>query len=236
MSFNLGQPPVGPPPYSPWKLNQLRIIERAIAVAWGQIMGQPHFVKWAQTAVERDITVELQKRLVCLLNTREVRGFSAATFSAPIRGQEVENYSGEEKEKRPDLTFNRLAARPVATHHAQFYECKILGRGRTLDDYHGDGVMRFVDGRYAWGMPHAGMIAYVSPPPSPLAEVVLADFWKWDKNSKPRRGLPTRDLALDTGPDSRVVISVHARSFPLNDGAAPGEIALRHLWLSTTPR
>ena len=140
-------------------------------------MGSPNFVKWAASAAERDITVKLQAKLIQLLNTGELSGFTAAVFAPPIRGQEVDNYSGKEKEKRPDLTFLRLAARPVSNHHAQFYECKVIGRGRTVDDYHNDGVLRFVDGRYAWGMAHAGMIAYVSPPPPLMAATALEFCW-----------------------------------------------------------
>lgn len=233
MSFNLGTPPVGLPLYSSWTARHLRTVERAITIAWGRLMSQPSFVSWAQTAIERDITIQLQKQLVLLLNTNEVRGFSAAVFAPPIRGQEVENYSGTEKEKRPDLTFPRLAARPVDTQNAQFYECKIIGRGRTLDDYHGEGVMRFVDGRYAWAMPHAGMIAYVTPPPPVVAEVALDGYWSKARTNTSTDGLPIGNLQVDTASGSTVAISIHQRTFPLPDQKRPGDIVLRHLWLST---
>ncbi|AEB85128.1 hypothetical protein [Alicycliphilus denitrificans] len=232
MSFNLGTPPVGLPPYSPWTARHLRTIERAIAIAWGRLMSQPAFVAWVQTAIERDITIQLQKQLVLLLNTNEVRGFSAAFFAPPIRGQEVENHSGSEKEKRPDLTFHRLAARPVDTQNAQFYECKIIGRGRTLDDYHDEGVMRFVDGRYAWAMPHAGMIAYVSPPPPAVADVALSGYWTKARSGALASGLLTGKLQVDAATGPTVAISIHQRTFPLPDQQHPGDIALRHLWLS----
>ena len=211
----------------------MRTVERAIAIAWGRLMSQPAFVTWAQTAIERDITIQLQKQLILLLNTNEVRGFSAAVFAPPIRGQEVENYSGSEKEKRPDLTFCRLAARPADTHNAQFYECKIVGRGRTLDSYHNEGVMRFVDGRYAWAMPHAGMIAYVSPPPAAVADVALDGYWSQTRLDALANGLPTDKLQVDTAVGPTVVISIHQRTFQLPNQQHPGDIVLRHLWLST---
>lgn len=235
MSFNLGTPPKGPPPYLSWAPRQLRIVERAIAAAWGQLMSDPGFVKWATTAIERDITVKLQNQLISLLNTNEVQGFTAAAFAPPIRGQEIEDYSGVEKEKRPDLTFLRLAARPVSNHNAQFYECKIIGRGRTVDDYHREGVMRFVDGRYAWGMPHAGMIAYVSPPPPSIALAALESYWKMDRGDTPLEGLPACELVLDATVSPPIAVSVHARKFPLSNYAEPGDIVLRHLWLSAVP-
>ena len=232
MSFNLGTPPVGLPPYSPWTARHLRTVERAIAIAWGRLMSQPAFVAWVQTAIERDITIQLQKQLVLLLNTNEVRGFSAAFFAPPIRGQEVENHSGSEKEKRPDLTFHRLAARPVDTQNAQFYECKIIGRGRTLDDYHGEGVMRFVDGRYAWAMPHAGMIAYVSPPPTAAVDVALDGYWTKARFGALVAGLPTGKLQVDMSAGPAVAISLHQRTFSLPDQQLPESIVLRHIWLS----
>lgn len=210
----------------------MRIVERAIVVAWGRLMSVPSFAKWVKSAIERDITFELQKQLIGLLNTNEVKGFTAAAFAPPIRGQEIENYSGIEKEKRPDLTFFRFAARPVSNHNAQFYECKVIGRGRTVDDYHTDGVMRFVDGRYAWGMLHAGMIAYVSPPPAAVASVVLESYWKDSRENTSLDGLPTRALELDATISPPIVVSVHMRKFLLPNYAEPGDIVLRHLWLS----
>lgn len=213
----------------------MRIVERAIVVSWGHLMSAPVFVKWAETAIERDITFELQKQLIDLLNTNEVRGFTAAAFAPPIRGQEIEDHSGIEKEKRPDLTFLRLAARPVSNHNAQFYECKVIGRGRTVDDYHKDGVMRFVDGRYAWGMPHAGMIAYVTPPPTSVASAALESYWKKDRQGAPLPGLPSCKLELEETANPPIAISEHARKFALPNHAKPGDIVLRHLWLSAVP-
>lgn len=235
MSFSLGTPPKGPPSFSAWTPRQLRIVERAIVVAWGRLMSAPVFVKWAETAIERDLTFELQKQLIELLNTNEVRGFTAAAFAPPIRGQEIENHSSMEKEKRPDLTFLRLAARPVSHHNAQFYECKVIGRGRTVDDYHKEGVMRFVDGRYAWCMPHAGMIAYVTPPPASVASVALESYWKKDREGAPLLGIPSCKLECDEAASPPIAISMHAREFTLPNRVQPGDILLRHLWLSAVP-
>ncbi len=235
MSFDLGKPPEGPPPYQPWTSRHLKIVECAIVVAWQQLLARPEFATWAASAVERDITVELQARLIQMLNTGEVHGFTAAVFAPPIRGQEVDDYSGNRKEKRPDLTFLRLAARPVSNHHAQFYECKVIGRGRTVDDYHNDGVMRFVDGRYAWGMAHAGMIAYVSSRPPLMAATALESYWTTARQKLRLAGLPASPLKLDQTASHPISISVHSRGFRLSNLKVPGDITLRHLWLPTLP-
>lgn len=232
MSFNLGTPPNAPSPFSAWTLRHLRIVERAIVVAWSRLTSTHGFTEWADSAIERDITLALQRQLIELLNTSEVKGFTPAAFAPPIRGQELENFSGEEKEKRPDLSFLRLAARPVSNHNAQFYECKIVGRRRTIDDYHKEGIMRFVDGRYAWGMPHAGMIAYVSPPPPSVASSVLEGYWKkCVEGGLSVDGVPSCALEHDDTSNPSIAISVHSRKFTSSNCAPPGEISLRHLWL-----
>lgn len=235
MSFSLGTPPHTPSSLPAWTLRHLRIVERAIVVAWSQLISTQDFNLWAGSAIERDITLALQRQLVELLNTCEVKGFTPAAFAAPIRGQELENYTGEEKEKRPDLSFIRLASRPVSNHNAQFYECKIIGRGRSVDDYHKDGIMRFVDGRYAWAMPHAGMIAYVSPPPACIASTVLASYWEHCQANPSLGGMPTCDLEHDTSLTTPILITVHSRNLPASNLGAPPAITLRHLWLPVSP-
>lgn len=179
---------------------------------------------------EAELTAMLQDSLTDLLATASVHGFSAAVFGAPIRGQEIEDYSGLYIEKRPDLTFPRLSARPAINHNALFYECKILGRGRTLDDYIGEGVARFENGNYAWAMPQAGMIAYV-------AEAIwegnaceaLSGRWTHATNAAPHCPVVPTEEDLSSLPV--IAISIHARKFILRNGEVPGNITLRHIWL-----
>lgn len=179
---------------------------------------------------EAEITAMLQDSLTDLLASASVHGFSAAVFGAPIRGQEIEDYSGRYIEKRPDLTFPRLSARPAINHNALFYECKILGRGRTLDDYIGEGVARFENGNYAWAMPQAGMIAYVADANHDRnACAALSGRWAPATGAAPCR--PVAPMQQDPSSLPIIAISVHARKFILRNGQVPGDITLRHIWL-----
>lgn len=179
---------------------------------------------------EVEITAMLQDALTDLLAAGSVRGYSAAIFSAPIRGQEIEDYSGRYLEKRPDLTVIRLSARPSINHNAMFYECKVLGRGRSVDDYIDNGVSRFQNGLYAWAMPHAGMIAYVTDGHTDNAYVALAD--RWSDVRRPASHAPIGIVEEDRTSSLTIAISTHAREFVLRNGEEAGTITLRHLWLA----
>lgn len=234
MFLNLGTPPKGPPPpFAAWPTRHLRVLERAIAVAWAQTMATAHGSALVASGKEPEITAMLQDALTAVLASGQVHGFSAAVFGAPIRGQELEDYSGLHLEKCPDLTFPRLSARPAINHHAMFYECKILGRGRTVDDYLLHGVCRFLNGNYAWAMPHAGMIAYVADGHPEDAYAVLSE--RWTRTDHPGACGPTRAMDQDLSSTPSVAISTHARQFRLRNGMESGDIALRHLWLAAKP-
>ncbi|GHU17524.1 hypothetical protein FACS189475_01470 [Betaproteobacteria bacterium] len=102
-------------------------------------------------------------------------------------------------------------------------------RGQELDDYITDGVMRFQNGNYAWAMPHAGMIGYVAAGHHTGAKDALAKKWF---QVKPAPCAPLFAMVEDRSMSPVVVISTHSRSFVLRNGEAPGNIMLRHIWLS----
>jgi hypothetical protein len=231
MFLNLGSPPKGPPPpFSAWQMRHIKVIERAIAMAWTQAMNTAHGRALLASGKEPEITAMLQDALTILLESKHIHGFSPAVFGAPIRGQELEDYSGRYLEKRPDLTFPRLSARPTTNHNALFYECKVLGRGRTVNDYISDGVARFQNGHYAWAMQHAGMIGYVAELNHKVnACAVLSQ--RWTQQTKPAPCAPVAPVAEDQSSAPWIAISIHARPFILRNGIPPGDITLRHMWL-----
>lgn len=231
MFFNLGSPPQSaPPPFAAWTSRYLRILEKAIMLAWNDISTTPHGAAEIASATEVAITSMLQDALVDVLASGRVRGFSIAVFSVPVRGQELEDYSGKFLEKRPDLTFQRHSARPIAGHNAMFYECKVLGSGRTALEYIKKGVARFEQGAYAWAMPQAGMIGYVVGGHASNAKAVLSA--SWSDPTKPAPHSPLNPMVEDSSSAPTVAISIHARQFILRNGQNPGDIVLRHLWLT----
>ena len=183
------------------------------------------------TGTEPQITERLQTELISLLNSGCVAGYSPSAYGWPIRGQEIDDHTGKHLENRPDLTFPRLSARPASNHNALFYECKILGRGRTVKDYVERGVMRFQEGLYAWAMPQAGMIAYLCASGAIDAQRTLIDAWSETPGPAAPYAPIGEVLREAEGAAPPVAISRHARGFPLRNGMAPGHITLRHLWL-----
>jgi len=114
---------------------------------------------------------------------------------------------------------------PLSINKGIFFECKPIGN---IETYFGEnGLKRFCDGRYAWAMPHAGMIGYVQRKSVPLTAKDAIE-----------KKVENGDLVLNShyGDTSStyhpIWVSVHSRSFVLLNGNKPGPIVIRHLWLT----
>lgn len=225
MFVSLGVPPTRPaepfPAYDDYIVNT---IEQAICYAWDLMKGTASIN--LATASEVEITHALQELIIDVLNNGYVEGFVPEIFAQPSRDASVTDYTGKYLEKKPDLTFTIPTARPLAAHKGIFFECKPIG---SVTNYFGsDGLGRFCDGRYAWAMPHAGMIGYVQRTTSPLtAKEAIVEK------------INTGTLSvLSHSEDSSAMhypvwVTVHARDFTLKNGNAPGPISIRHIWLNT---
>lgn len=229
MFRNLGfSPPKLTAPFPPWDVERIKIVEEAISAAWQMLLADDVVAVELASASEPVITLRMQDALEVILNSGAVNGFSPAVFCPPIRGQELEDVSQKKLEKRPDLTFQQHVAVPATRHHALFFECKVLGRGRTVGDYVKDGVGRFCDGRYAWAMPHAGMIAYSFSTRFDSAWSVLTAYW--NSGGVVALTIPEVD-PVEEASTAPVCVTRHKRSFTLPNNKPPGAITLRHLWL-----
>lgn len=228
---NLGlAPPKLGAPFPSWDIQDIQIIEIAIGFAWKLLLNDQDARTLIKSGKEVEISNKLQDAIEQILNEELIDGFSPAVFSPPIRGQELEDYSGRRLEKRPDLTFQRHGTLPCTRHHALFFECKLIGRGRTVKDYVRDGLERFCDGRYAWAMPHAGLIAYfVGVNGSADPATALATYWINTTPDDPT--IPALPLRPEVCTELTMVTTLHQRSFVLQNARQPGPISLRHLWL-----
>jgi hypothetical protein len=222
---NLGESPsVDDAPFPGWADETIRIVEEAIRSAWKSVLSDGSID--VKTENEVAITDALQQHLVRLLNLETVEGFNSDVFPPPTRDSSVSDFSGKYLEKRPDLTIYCQHVRPVSIHRAFFFECKPIGN---IGIYLGaNGLERFLDGRYAWAMPHAGMIGYVQKRRKPKdAESLLNS--NLNKDSSVFTNLIVNgSLAKDP-----VVITEHPRHFQLRNGRTPGSIQIRHLWLDS---
>ncbi len=121
-------------------------------------------------ATEREDSVTAQLFNVLendLRQTGEIAGFNSTSYERVVRHAEVTNYNGQKLAKTPDLSFKLRYAgvepRPVvSSHEALFVECKPVDSGHGAGSaYCDDGLIRFVNGDYAWAMQDAMMLAYV---------------------------------------------------------------------------
>lgn len=120
-----------------------------------------------------------------------------------------------------------------AGYYAIFVEAKIIGiTGQQTSAYFQEGVERFLDGRYAWAMPHGLMVAYVRS--GQVVFDALSDYL----NGKGHveifnvKQLPVFAKVPNRSP--KVCVTVHERKWKYdNRSGTPGNIEIRHLWLDT---
>lgn len=221
---SLGTPPRRPQaPFAAFDDGIVEIIEKAICEAWRRLKTSTSLD--LTSASEKAITTELQESIVDVLNDGNVDGFVPEIFAQPVRDASVVDYSGKYLEKKPDLTFHIQSAAPLSPNKGYFFECKPIGNVST---YLGrNGLERFCDGRYAWAMPHAGMIGYVQRKTSPLT---AQDAIEEHVNNKTL--VVNSHYGDTTATYHPIWVTIHSRDFALLNGNAPGPILIRHVWLA----
>ena len=216
---DLGQPPEEQEPFPAYPRRVLEIIEKAICMAWQQLVAEGRLN--LRAVGEDAITKALQVCLIDIMNKEKVEGYVAGVFGQPSRGSAVPDYTEIRLNKQPDLTFTLLSARPLAINRGLFYECKSVG---SVSEYMGsNGIGRFTRGDYASAMSHAGMLAYVQRTSPPLTAQAAIE------EAAENGTLAVLSHFADGHP---VYITVHSREFTLPNGKPPGEITIRHIWLS----
>jgi len=175
-----------------------------------------------------------------LRQTGEVSGFNSTLYDRVVRHAEVTNYNGEKLAKTPDLSFifhhAALAAlSAVSPHDALFVECKPVDANHTAGSaYCDDGLIRFVNGDYAWAMQEAMMLAYARNGRNIAGHLA------------PAMAESSRELSLaviqqlqpcaETGAAAcegaeAVYLSKHRRGFEWPDGKGPAtDVSVFHLW------
>lgn len=218
-------------PYPAWSQKYIQTVELAVTTAWQCLVNNASTKQILDSGTEVEISIQLLDALGGLLNAKSIKGFTGHVFEPPVRGQELEDVTSKELEKRPDISIRLRASSPSTQHNALFFECKVISPKRRVADYVNQGLIKFCDQRYAWGMPHAGMLAYVQNlAPSPQANIELKKYWKKNPTSFT---VPACDVAVESSGSIFVTVTKHHRHKPLPSGDASGDITLRHLWLST---
>lgn len=147
------------------------------------------------------------------------------------RGTESISFDGSHLEKRPDLS---IVLSGVDRRFPLVAEAKILdvGASKTATQYCENGILRFVEGEYAWGNLEAFMIGYVRDGSS--IDSALKTVLTGAARSDPRRyRVEAPPVHIGSG-SSDLAYTRHGRDFvygsqrPPND---PGPISIWHLWL-----
>jgi hypothetical protein len=158
----------------------------------------------------------------------ELEGFNCALFGKVTRDQKIPNVDKEHPDKMPDIFFDlrRDQLAILSDQDGLFVECKPVDRNHPiLSCYCKKGLVRFVNGDYAWAMQDALMVGYVKEHYSfiKLASVL-------DDSKKSAILKTTNHTAID---EYKIYRSSHKREFewPESRGQAC-PISVSHLWLS----
>lgn len=210
--------------------------EEAIRVAWNALV-----------ATQQDYEIDLSKDDEDLISYKliEVLNFLRSEESVPLPEfveyfESVNVCSGyrdykDEHIKQPDFALKpRNNPNPGidAGYYAIFVEAKVIGNAsQQTSEYFIDGVERFLDGRYAWAMPHGLMLAYVRT--GQVMFDALTDYLNGRGRALRFNVKHPPVLAKPPNRFPKVCVTVHTRKWPYVDRpGTPGDIELRHLWLS----
>src|SRR5260370_10604213 len=153
-------------PHPPYPKATLQLIEKAIGEAWRIIRDKPEGDFNIQNANEDRITRELRTCLVNkVLGSGAVPGFTREAFHV-TREAKFNSFDGTHLDKMPDLYIYVVRDDPVSlvSDDGLFVECKPVDQGHPAGrNYCNDGILRFVNGDYAWALSEALMIGYASP-------------------------------------------------------------------------
>lgn len=227
-----GRPPNLPHP--PISLAVFLVVEEGIRAAWQLMRSKPRSGFDLLNADEDEVTHELYERLYEeVFDNNVVDGFDRELLTSVTRESKLRSYNGDHLDKMPDLIFG-LVDRPNVYFRSQdwiFVECKPVDKTHTLGvHYCGKGIIRFVQGEYAWAMTSALMVGYTHKGYEIVPKLIDALTTNLSVHTV---SSPSRCRRSASGPSSEAVyISRHERKFTyVQTGRAAGAITIRHLWL-----
>lgn len=224
------------PIHPPFEERVVLAIDRALREAWRRLLQDPGDPAVLTGDSEPTITQRLRSRLNEIRTRGGAVGYDADTFERPHVGTEYYDHAGT-KVRKPDIVF-ALAGKPRPgvtddLYDAIFVECKLIdGKGKNVGAYCNNGIQRFVDGSYAWRMPHGMMVAYVRTGHQ-LPQALVDGFGVLGRGN-PLNIIGTVTACTFSNAIPPVFVSEHGRTWTFAGGIAPGPIQLRHLWLAVT--
>lgn len=222
------------PSIAPWVF---LIVEKAIRRAWRLLRKQPREGFDLSAAKEDELTHELYEVLYDVVFTQAlVKGFNRELLRAVVREPKVRSYDRGSLDKMPDLLIALAGRGPVAipTQDGVFIECKPVDADHPVGSCYCDkGLIRFVNGDYAWAMQEAMMVGYAREGYSISPKLTAALKDKDRGKTIATEAMPSPCRWSSAGRFSEAVhASTHGRTFIYvgTENHAP-PITIRHLWL-----
>ncbi|WP_129587041.1 hypothetical protein [Pseudomonas frederiksbergensis] len=213
----------------------LVVVQNVLCMAWQLLMDEVRVGAFSLCiATEDEITERLQLILGDLHAADDVPIPGFFLFETPVREGNLRNHNGEHLDRQPDLTFRPLRGHIQTTNSvttAIFIECKPIDAAHpVVSTYCNAGLIRFVQGDYAWAVDRAMMLGYVRNVcrlPGGLASgfnsVLLT-------NQLSTQG--DLEALAPTAFGTSVCLSKHNRDFCLSGSdLKAGVINIHHLWL-----
>lgn len=213
----------------------LTVVQNTLAMAWRELVQDDQRGQFSICGATED---EITERLYMILGEIHVAGDAAvlgmSKFETPVREGNVRNFDGKHLDKQPDLTFRPLRGY-IPTHNsvpaAIFIECKPIDSRHPLPStYCRSGLLRFVNGDYAWAVDRAMMVGYVRN-----NCCLLGGLATCLSNGQLALELALRGTVGVLSPTAfgdSVCQTQHDRGFTLPGGLLPaGMITVHHLWL-----
>ena len=202
---------------------------KVIKRAWQLLEKMPPSGFILQSADEDTITQVLVEIIENRLRKNgELEGFNCALFGKVTRDQKIPNVDKKHPDKMPDIFFDlrRDQLAILSDQDGLFVECKPVDHKHPiLSCYCKKGLVRFVNGDYAWAMQDALMVGYVKDHYSFIKLASVLDDSKKSAILKTTNHFAIYEYAIYS--------SNHKREFewPESRGQAC-PISVAHLWLS----
>ena len=215
-----------PHPQIPQRI--ILLICRVIKNAWQILEEMPPSGFLMQSADEDTMTQVLAEIIENRLRkSGDIDGFNCALFGKVIREPKITNMDKKHPDKMPDIFFDlkRDQLPILSDQDGLFVECKPIDlKHPILSCYCKKGLVRFVNGDYAWAMQDALMVGYVR---GRYSFKKLASVLDDDKNNAALKTV--NHSAVD---EYAIYRSSHNRDFqwPESRGQAC-PITVSHLWL-----
>ena len=215
-------------PHPPIPQRTIILLCYVIREAWRLLLETPPAGFQLQSADEDTITQVLVEIIENRLRKNgEVDGFNRAFFGKVSREPKITNVDKNHPDKMPDIFFDLKRDKlPILNDQdGLFVECKpVDDKHPILSCYCKKGLVRFVNGDYAWAMQDALMVGYVS------GHYSFSIFASILDNNEKVKMLGTIDHAFVNHLD--IYRSRHKREFEWPEGRGKAcPITISHLWL-----